>query len=238
MTKKWLPLESNPEVMTEFAARIGLDTSKHAFYDVFGLDEELLAMVPQPVVAVLLLYPITAETEAAAKEADGRIAAAGPSAPRPPPVYFMKQTIGNACGTIAMLHAFGNSLGTVELADGSFLRRFFDATEAMTPEARGAYLEAPPSGAPDIEEAHQAAGERGDTAPPQPEEDVDLHFVAFVNAGGQLVELDGRRGGPVAHGPTSADGLLADAAAVVRREFMEKSSSIAFNLICLSKAEG
>lgn len=25
--------------MTEFAGRIGLDTSQHAFYDVFGLDE-------------------------------------------------------------------------------------------------------------------------------------------------------------------------------------------------------
>lgn len=39
MVKKWLPLESNPEVMTEFASRIGLDTSKYAFHDVFGLDE-------------------------------------------------------------------------------------------------------------------------------------------------------------------------------------------------------
>jgi hypothetical protein len=27
----------------------------------------------------------------------------------------MKQTIGNACGTIAMLHSFGNNLGTIKL---------------------------------------------------------------------------------------------------------------------------
>lgn len=37
--KKWLPLESNPEVMTEFASRIGIDSSQYAFHDVFGLDE-------------------------------------------------------------------------------------------------------------------------------------------------------------------------------------------------------
>lgn len=41
MPKKWLPLESNPEVITEFASRIGLDTTKYAFHDVFGLDEEV-----------------------------------------------------------------------------------------------------------------------------------------------------------------------------------------------------
>ena len=37
--KKWLPLESNPDIMTQFAAQIGLDASKFAFCDVFGLDE-------------------------------------------------------------------------------------------------------------------------------------------------------------------------------------------------------
>lgn len=34
-----MPLESNPDVMNEFVARLGLDTSKHAFCDIYGLDE-------------------------------------------------------------------------------------------------------------------------------------------------------------------------------------------------------
>lgn len=41
MPKKWIPLESNPEVITDFASRIGLDTKQWAFHDVFGLDEEV-----------------------------------------------------------------------------------------------------------------------------------------------------------------------------------------------------
>lgn len=37
--KRWLPLESNPEVMNMFASNLGLDVSVAAFCDVFGLDE-------------------------------------------------------------------------------------------------------------------------------------------------------------------------------------------------------
>jgi len=30
-------------------------------------------------------------------------------------VYFLKQTVGNACGTIGLLHAIGNNLSQLEL---------------------------------------------------------------------------------------------------------------------------
>jgi len=40
-------------------------------------------------------------------------------------------------------------------AEGSFLQRFLAATADLTPEQRGKYLEEPPAGAPDIDEAHQ-----------------------------------------------------------------------------------
>lgn len=32
-------------------------------------------------------------------------------------VYYMKQTVGNACGTVALLHAAGNALGTVSYGE-------------------------------------------------------------------------------------------------------------------------
>jgi ubiquitin carboxyl-terminal hydrolase L3 len=38
MTRTWIPLESNPEVLTEFAGKLGLDSTKWQFSDVFGLD--------------------------------------------------------------------------------------------------------------------------------------------------------------------------------------------------------
>lgn len=41
MEKKWLPLESNPDVLNDFTSSLGLDVSKYSFHDVYGLDEVL-----------------------------------------------------------------------------------------------------------------------------------------------------------------------------------------------------
>ncbi|KAG2483811.1 hypothetical protein HYH03_017334 [Edaphochlamys debaryana] len=230
--KKWVPLESNPDVLNPFLTKLGIDSSQVAsFSDVFGLEEELLAMVPQPVLAVILCYPVTAASDALAKKEDEDQASKG--TPLDPALFYMRQTIGNACGTIAVLHALGNNASTLVPAEGSFMARFLAATQGMSPAEVGRFLEDPPEGAPNIEEAHQAAAAEGATAAPSAEDDVDLHFVAFVHVNGQLWELDGRRSGPVLRGPTSPASLLADAAGVVR-QFVARSDSVSFNVLALT----
>ena len=59
----WVPLEANPDLFSTWCETLGLDTSKYAFYDVCGLDDEVMAMVPQTVGAILFQFPMTPRKE-------------------------------------------------------------------------------------------------------------------------------------------------------------------------------
>ena len=75
--------------------------------DVYGLDEELLAFLPSPVVAMILLFPINEKYETFRRKEEDDLKSKGQEIS--PKVYFMKQTIGNACGTVALLHSILNN---------------------------------------------------------------------------------------------------------------------------------
>jgi len=225
---RWLPLESNPDVMNSFLHNLGMP-GKWAITDVYGLDPELLAMVPQPVSAVLLLYPLTEKALTASATKDSAIQTEGQTLS--PSVYFMKQSIGNACGTVALMHALANNTDTLELG-GSPLAAFFTQTAQQTPEQRAEALE----NFHELEAAHEAAGHEGQTAAPSRDDKLDTHFIAFVHVDGHLYELDGRRPAPVNHGVTSPENLLSDAAKVVK-SFMERDpTEVNFSVLALASA--
>lgn len=71
----WVPLEASPELFTRWCAQLGLDASKYSFHDVYGVDPDLLAIVPQPVQAVLLLFPLTPAAETRRKAEDAHAGA-------------------------------------------------------------------------------------------------------------------------------------------------------------------
>ncbi|GAY43623.1 hypothetical protein CUMW_075910 [Citrus unshiu] len=87
--KRWLPLEANPDIMNQFLWALLLPAEEAECYDVYGLDDELLAMVATTCSCRAVSYPFTPQESSKN-------------------VYFMKQTVGNACGTIGLLHAVGN----------------------------------------------------------------------------------------------------------------------------------
>lgn len=219
-----------------FRRSLGLPTTI-GFHDIFGFEPDLLAMVPQPVHAILLLFPITEASEKARREqaeqsANNNAASEAVS----PAVWFTRQTIGNACGTIGVLHAVANTQHEYPIADDSWFARFFAATRTMTPVERAAHLEADDS----LEHAHAGAASSAtsSTAVPEADEEVDLHFVALVHVDGGLYELDGRKDAPVRHGDTSAESFLLDAGAVVKKFVQMGGDSLSFNAIAMGPSAG
>ncbi|KII85743.1 hypothetical protein PLICRDRAFT_44131 [Plicaturopsis crispa FD-325 SS-3] len=236
---RWIPLESNPEVLNSWANKAGLIASQAQFDDIYGLDEELLGMVARPVKAVILLFPITEDIERTRVEEDARIAAEGQPA-IDPTVFWIKQTIGNACGTIGLLHALANT--DVAFLPESPLAKFINECRDKTPEERAKVLETTPLFA----DIHAEAASSGQSSVPR-DLDTDLHFTCFVEAPsgecrapgvpptpttkGRIIELDGRRNGPVDRG--ECNDLLLDVAKIVKQVYIEQSSSMHFSMMSL-----
>jgi ubiquitin carboxyl-terminal hydrolase L3 len=223
--KRWFPLESNPEIMNKYVEKLGLNLDSFAFTDVYGLDDELLAMVPQPVLAVLMLYPITKENE---NESQKDQEEQEKSSQRVDPnVYFIKQTIGNACGTIALLHSIANNQDLLQINDG-FWKDFIASTKDKSPEEKATLLEDDKR----VETAHEESANEGST---NKEANTDYHFVAFVAKNGILYELDGRKKFPLIRGQSSPDTLLHDVAKVIKNKYLRLNpNEVNFTMVALS----
>jgi ubiquitin carboxyl-terminal hydrolase L3 len=98
--------ENNPNVMNQLAAKLGL-SSELQFYDVYSLDEEQLAHIPRPALALLVIIPLTPAWDRSRKAEDADKEPYTGSGPDEPVIWF-KQTIGHACGSIGLLHSVIN----------------------------------------------------------------------------------------------------------------------------------
>jgi ubiquitin carboxyl-terminal hydrolase L3 len=207
--------------MNKYVKSLGIYDSWQ-FMDVWGLDPELLLVLPRPICAVLLLYPLNEKTESIKfGEEDTKSG-----------LYFIKQTIGNACGTIGIIHALCNNADRLGFDKEKHLNQFFGDTKDLTPEERGKYLETDSA----FGDAHDQSAHEGQTIAPSRDERIDLHFVAFIHHGGKLYELDGRRDAPVCHGPTTEDTLLEDSAEVVKKFMARDPDNLNFTVVALAKA--
>jgi len=227
--QRWLPLEANPDVMNQFLRQLGL-LPTWQFGDVYGLDPELLSMVPKPVCAVLLLFPVTEKYESFRLDEEKKILSEGQQVS--PDVYFMRQTIGNACGTIGLIHAVANNQERLEFESDSPLKKFLLQSSKLNPNEKAVFLEKDES----IRVTHESSAQEGQTEAPSVDEKVDLHFIAFVNVGGHLHELDGRKPFPIVHGKTTEDSFLEDATEVCKQFMARDPQELRFTVVALSKA--
>jgi hypothetical protein len=154
---RWPALESNAELMTDLLQRLllqqqqqqqeGQAAASFSFADVFSLDVECLAFVPQPVHALVLAYASDAIKDKQQPTSGGSDQKAEGSS-----LVFIRQlpALDAACGTIALLHAAANA-PEVRAGTGpdSLLGRFLalatdssSSSSSSTPEAWGERLNA------------------------------------------------------------------------------------------------
>lgn len=93
--------------MTSLVHKLGL-SPRLSFHDVFSIDDaDLLAFVPRPAAALLLVFPISRSYEAFRVQEDDDVAPYSGKGVGERVVWY-KQTIRNACGLIGLLHAVSN----------------------------------------------------------------------------------------------------------------------------------
>jgi len=204
----WVPLESNPAVISKFAHSLGVP-KEWGFSDCFGLDDDLLSFVHQPCLALILLFP---DSKLKALKSNDEITTNANQN-----VYFMKQLVGNACGTVAVVHSLANNTHKIHLQEG-FFKNFLERTKISDPLTRGQLF----GEEKEMEKIHASISHEGQTNAPEASAKVDYHFVSFVNVGDSLYQLDGGKAGPINHGPTTENTFLKDAVKVIQNEFMAK----------------
>jgi len=238
--ERWAALESNPEVLSSLASRLGVSEG-WGVCEVLGLDADCLEIVPQPVAALILCHPRS--FDAVVHPSTNKTVLNG--------VWHMRQLPGkldSACGTIALVHALVNQREMVGLKAGSPLARFYEKTaswgaceicEAMdrNSELQGIHdslvIVGPPGMGPTSTGQAQAQGQG-------PVEIVEIqivhHFICFTEVKGHLVELDGLKDEPKIHGEVGSQGLLAAAAQHIHKEYFDGAATIDFSLLALAKA--
>lgn len=193
-------MESNPEVMNSFLRRVGVKPTVNVV-DILGFDDELLQMVEGKVEGVLLCYPMQGQTDSTVdEEAKKRL-------------YFMRQTIRNACATMALIHLLANQCNDNDFEPDSSIKEFIRESKQMEPEVKANKFET----CDVIASAHERASTQGQTEAPAASESVEYHFISIIHSNNTIYEMDGRKHGPINHGPTTLETFLKDAIQVVKK---------------------
>jgi ubiquitin carboxyl-terminal hydrolase L3 len=240
--------------MSALVHKLGLSKGL-AFHDVFSIDDpDLLAFVPRPALALLLVFPVSKTYEEYRRDEDTeRPLYEGRGSEEP--VLWYRQTIGNACGLMGLLHAVSNGpakqyIGNLHpqqlktltylspIDSDSDLHKLVQQAIPLAPTERAELLYESQA----LENAHQNAAQQGQSSAPGAEDSIDLHYVCFVKneSNNHMWELDGRRKGPLDRGPLGPnEDLLSEKALdlgprkFIQREQNTPGGELRFSIVAL-----
>ncbi|EAX89457.1 Clan CA, family C12, ubiquitin hydrolase-like cysteine peptidase [Trichomonas vaginalis G3] len=219
-----IPIENSPEMLTKMADSIGADTSKFTLSTIYSFDEEILATIPQPIKAIILLFPFGKENSPI------RTRHSGEKVPEGDLPYYTKQKVQNLCGTIALIHAILNNLDIIPLKADSILDKFYKHTKSLTPDERGLEL----TKEKELFAIHNAISNASNGA--QEGEKALTHYSCFIEHAGHIWELDGRLSNMVDHGVSS--NFATQVFQIIQTEFIDKLEGMEkfmLDVVALSK---
>jgi ubiquitin carboxyl-terminal hydrolase L3 len=225
----WQPLESNCEVINKYLSDIGLDISHFVFQDLLSTEEWAQDMILKPVLGLLFIFEITDKQEDFRKKEEEALAMEGQVVV--PDLFYMKQFAQNACGTVGVFHILGNLPEAHKhlVKDQSLLANFYAKVHGKSAEEAGKIFE----NNDELKEKHVTASEAGHTNVNEHQETCN-HFIAIVEKGGYVYELDGRKKRPINHGPTTSETFLQDACAVAKGFMDREPENVNAGLIVLA----
>ncbi|KAH0441888.1 ubiquitin carboxyl-terminal hydrolase, family 1 [Colletotrichum camelliae] len=240
----WCEVESEPAFFNAIIQEMGVKDVR--VQEVFSVDEDYVATMPQPVYGFIFLYQYFSENYEDDEVVDGR------------DLWFANQTTDNACATVALTNILMNSAG-VEL--GTKLQEFKDATSHLSTPLRGHAL----SSNTFIRSVHNSFTRRMDhlnadlfleneateskkkqrrgpakarkTKKQKVNSESGYHFIAYVPANGSVWELDGLKTRPVCLGPLE-DGVHWTNLVrpdIQARMLQFEENALSFNLLALCK---
>jgi len=236
--KAFVPLENNPEVMTALVHKLGLSQSL-SFHDVFSIDDsDLLAFIPRPATALLLVFPVSKSFEKYRADEDADKSIYDGKGPEEQVLWY-KQTVKNACGLMGLLHAVSNGGAKSFIEPNSDLAKLVADATPLGPTARAELI----YNSQALEHAHSNAAQQGQSVAPGATDEIDLHYVCFVKneTTNHLWELDGGRKGPLDRGELGpGDDVLSEKALDFGpRRFMQREAEVGggemrFSLVALA----
>jgi ubiquitin carboxyl-terminal hydrolase L3 len=181
--------------MSTLAQSLGVSPTL-GFHDIYSIsDPDLLSFIPRPVYALIFLCPASIYHRARDAEHNAMPEYTG-SGSSEPAIWF-KQTIGHACGLIALLHGLTNGGARAYITPDSTLDNILKKAVGLKPKERAQLL----YDSAELETAHMAAAVKGDTVAPDASAENYQHFICFVKGeDGHLWELNGGMKGPVDRG--------------------------------------
>ncbi|KAH9890849.1 cysteine proteinase [Xylariomycetidae sp. FL2044] len=240
----WVELESEPAFFNAMLRKLGAQELK--IEEIFGLDSMTFEQLPKPVNGLIFLYQYTDEDESSENRQSC-----------PADLWFGNQTMSNGCATVALMNIIMNAK---DIHLGKELKEFKESTMPLPPPHRGHTLDKNDfirsihnsvarrgdllSEDLLLDNKFEAAERRKKRAvtkkvapsrskqkKQKKQEDTAYHYIAYVEVGGQVWELDGFEAEPLCLGPYQTTWLETASEAIQNR--MQRNEFLSYNLLAV-----